>query len=775
MSTNNETTNTQSCLSIGALERNRFFYGKLLSVDDFQTEQDYFREKIRLLSKTLEGSGIISGLNVSDIEVDGSDLRLQITAGYALDCCGEFIVVDHTKKHTVSNPFSDDTLYLYIHFDECDKDRVASMSESSSCEESCCYNRISEIFSLALDDQHPVGIESTADCIDPALMCEHEGVLIAVLQKNGSTYDLHLEGTQKLRQYLLSNTQLIHLICQHVSDMENPHNVTAEQVGAIKSINNVQNAGKNIDLISIDGTIEITPNNVENTINLEVSETIIQEIQEIRAETTLIKANLRMVLRFLMDKALKYKLKAFSTVLEHFKSELAVEIVKVVREAIDKRVYLSEKEFVSLMEYLVRLESKLIEEIGNAAVEERMKHYKIAIEGLQEAMKSRDIFAIAVAQDEVCEMAEWLVPVIEKVKVPKITTDLIGKAKAKLFGVGLLIGDIRVQVSDKPESSVLKQDPRTGTLVEKGSQVDVVIAVKPDKVSVPNVTELYIKEANKVIVEARLITGKVSEKVSDKEQGTVLEQKPKAGTKVDPGSAVAMTIAKAPEMTIVPGVVKLKKDEAIEVLTKAKLNLGEVKGQLSVKPVDTILLQSPQAGTKVAINSNISVTVAIALTKVKVPNLIKKTGSEVKLLLDKAKLQAGNITHVSSGEPKGTIVGQSPEAGSSVAIGSAVDMRISKGAFIVDVFERPTIDVVSPSDHVINNDFTVVGITVPNVVGKSSIEASRLINASGLNIGSVSQKLSRKPAGTVLGQSPQAGTRVRGGSTVDLSVSKRSR
>jgi hypothetical protein len=499
MSDNIGTATIQSCESTGAFERNRFFYGKLLSVDDFQTEQDYFREKIRLLSKTLEGSGIISGLKASDVKVNGSDISVQIDTGYALDCCGNLIVVDHAESHTVSNPFNDDTIYLYIHYDECDKDRVASMSESSSCEESCCYNRISETFRLALDNQLPEGVYIGDDCIDPAAMCNHEGVLIAVLHKVGSSYEVHENQSQKLRQHLTGNAQLADRLCLHESDTDNPHHVTAEQTGAMTSINAVQNADGNIDLTSKDGSIEITAGYADNTVNLEVSETLLYEI---RAEIALMKANLRMVLRFLMDKALKYKLKAFTGVLEHFESKTAVEIVKTAREAIDNRVYTSEKEFVSLMKYLTELETRLADEIGDAAVPERMKLYKIAVEGLKKAMVSisrePDIFAIAVAQDEVCEMAEWLVPMIEKVKVPKITALSIEDAKATLAGVGLLIGNITVQVSDKPENSVLTQDPKTGTEVEKGSQVNVVIAVKPDKVTVPKVTQLYIKEAHKV-------------------------------------------------------------------------------------------------------------------------------------------------------------------------------------------------------------------------------------------------------------------------------------
>ncbi len=748
MSNTNETANTQNCATIGALERNRFFYGKFLSVDDFQTEQDYFREKIRLLSKTLEGSGIISGLEVPHVEINGSDLSVQINAGYALDCCGNLIVIDHAKSHIVSNPFNDDTVYLYVYYDECDKDQVASMNESSSCEESCDHNRTLETFKLVFDNHLPQDIDIGDDCIDPILTCEYEGVLIAVLQKSGTTYEVDNDRSQKLRQHLLSNAQLAYHLCLHENETDNPHYVTAEQTGAITSINTVKNAGGNIDLTSKDSSIKITTNDAVNTVNLEVSETILNEVN---AEIALMKANLRMVLHFLMDKALKYKLKAFSGVLEYFESKTAVEIVKVVREAIDKRVYLSEKDFVSLMRYLTELETGLVDEIGDAAIPERMEHYRTAIDGLKEAIEKDNIFAIAVAQDEVCEMAEWLLPVIEKVKVPKITTLSIENAKAKLAGVGLLIGNISVQVSDKPENSVLKQDPKTGTEVEKGSQVNVVVAAKPEKVKVPNVTGLYSRMAYKILNDSNLVAGKITEEISDAAPGTVLKQKPKAGTEVDPGSAVDMTIAKAPEMTVVPGIVKLSRDEVVEVLAKEKLTLGQVREQVSDAEPGTVLEQKPGVGTEVDIGSSVDVVIAIKPDRVNVPDLVGEADIEAAKILKAAGLSMGGTTKELSAKLAGTVLHQTPKPGSSAALGTAVSL-------VVAVARRRTITT-----------------TVPNFVKKTSAEVKELLETAKLQPGTITHVSSRLPRGTVASQNPEADKKVPIGSRVDMSVSGRIR
>ena len=42
-------------------QRNKFFYGKLLTVCDFQTEQEYYINKRRLITRLLNGHGMLNG------------------------------------------------------------------------------------------------------------------------------------------------------------------------------------------------------------------------------------------------------------------------------------------------------------------------------------------------------------------------------------------------------------------------------------------------------------------------------------------------------------------------------------------------------------------------------------------------------------------------------------------------------------------------------------------------------------------------------------------
>jgi hypothetical protein len=75
----------------GAFSRPRFFEGQLLTSDDLQALGDYGRRKDRLHNRYLVGSGVVCGLEV--VCSCAHPRSVLVRAGYALDCCGNDIVV----------------------------------------------------------------------------------------------------------------------------------------------------------------------------------------------------------------------------------------------------------------------------------------------------------------------------------------------------------------------------------------------------------------------------------------------------------------------------------------------------------------------------------------------------------------------------------------------------------------------------------------------------------------------------------------------------------
>jgi hypothetical protein len=73
-----------------ASERTNYFYGMLMTQDEFETEQEYFLDKTRAHNR-LHGWGVVCGLAVEPT-LPPSDMVV-VQPGAALDCCGREIVL----------------------------------------------------------------------------------------------------------------------------------------------------------------------------------------------------------------------------------------------------------------------------------------------------------------------------------------------------------------------------------------------------------------------------------------------------------------------------------------------------------------------------------------------------------------------------------------------------------------------------------------------------------------------------------------------------------
>ncbi|WP_141501581.1 hypothetical protein [Paenibacillus luteus] len=139
-------------------ERNRYFYGKLLTVRDFMSEQTYFSDKRRLTNRLLFGSGVIAGLQV--VAVD--DKSISIETGAALDQMGREIIVPSpltVKLSNVDGFLNNDyakNVYLCLEYNEKGKEPVHTVAGASGGSEDVSeHNRILESYRLFVREQPP--------------------------------------------------------------------------------------------------------------------------------------------------------------------------------------------------------------------------------------------------------------------------------------------------------------------------------------------------------------------------------------------------------------------------------------------------------------------------------------------------------------------------------------------------------------------------------------------------------------------------------------------
>jgi hypothetical protein len=110
------------------------------------------------------------------------------------------------------------------------------------------------------------------------LGCDDPKVFLGMIRVDGTvSIDQNSPKTRQHRAVVYSNPLLHDLFCDHVSDFNNPHRTTAEQIRALQSVNNVGNVSGgpyvgNINLVSQPNTtIKVTPDANQPQIDLQLA------------------------------------------------------------------------------------------------------------------------------------------------------------------------------------------------------------------------------------------------------------------------------------------------------------------------------------------------------------------------------------------------------------------------------------------------------------------------------------------------------------------------
>jgi serine/threonine-protein kinase len=129
-----------------------------------------------------------------------------------------------------------------------------------------------------------------------------------------------------------------------------------------------------------------------------------------------------------------------------------------------------------------------------------------------------------------------------------------------------------------------------------------------------------------------------------------------------------------------------------------------------------------------------------------VPSVANRTVAEAQRLLQTAGFQSSTQDVFDDDVRAGLVVGSDPEAGTEIRKYEQVSLYVSKGPQL---------------------------FPLPQLPGKSLDAAKEALSGAEMALGKVTEKFDEEaPAGTVLAQSPAAGTQVRHGTPVSLTVSK---
>jgi len=259
----------------------------------------------------------------------------------------------------------------------------------------------------------------------------------------------------------------------------------------------------------------------------------------------------------------------------------------------------------------------------------------------------------------------------------------------------------------------------------------------PPRMAVPDLQGMSLEEAQRRygddfdIVEGERRDG-------PREAGTILEQDPPPGERLERGSEISVAVASGENE--VPAVVDSPADEARSALSEAGFEVKVEERESEEEQEGLVLEQSPEGGSTAEVGSTVTIAVGTGVPTVVVPDIpYGYTAEQSRQVLEQAGLRLGSVGYAPNSQvAEGGIIDQNPPPGTEVEEGTAVDIVLSSGP---------------PQTE------------VPDVVGLDVNVAVQRLSGAGLGYALI-ERQSGEPEGTVLSTSPPAGSTVDQGTQV---------
>ena len=272
------------------------------------------------------------------------------------------------------------------------------------------------------------------------------------------------------------------------------------------------------------------------------------------------------------------------------------------------------------------------------------------------------------------------------------------------------------------------------------------------EVTVPDVKGMSYSEAKEVLEAKGLKIEKADEPIASQkiEKGKIVSQTPSKNSKVKKGRTVRVILSAGNTELKVPDLKGLSYKEAKTLLSEMGLQISKGDEVDSDSVTEGLIAsQYPSAKTKVDKGDIITVNISRGKKDAVIPKLVGTTftsESDVSDTLSKYGYKLGKVSYEESYETPGTIIKQSPDAGTTAEKKTTVDIVISKAKSKA---------------------------TVPNLNGMTYDQAESALQSLGFSVGRVTEEENNGfTAGTVFKQYPAANSEYQTGSTVDIWIAK---
>ena len=197
----------------------------------------------------------------------------------------------------------------------------------------------------------------------------------------------------------------------------------------------------------------------------------------------------------------------------------------------------------------------------------------------------------------------------------------------------------------------------------------------------------------------------------------------------------------------VPDVVGKQSDMAKKILEDSHLRVNIAETYDGNVPAGHVVSQTPEAGSTVKERRLVTIYVSKGGENIEMPDIRGMARKAAESKLQKIGLKFGNIDEEYSDEEAGTIIRQTPSAGSKIAKGQSVNIVVSKGK-------------------------KTKTTNVPDFSGSAISSVETQLKSLNLRIGNVTEVESTRPAGTILTQNPAGGASVPEGTAIEFTIAK---
>jgi hypothetical protein len=392
-------------------EKNRYFQGKLMTARDMLTDQQYHTDRLETISKQTFGTGILTGLTVSEFTDEGDRIQVTVEPGLALDPMGRPIVVRNPSTQTIPKPDGDE-LFLYIEHDTELKDPVPVPGKEPLSNEDSEESRILEVFTITARETAPdqyktvtpfefpdfdTRDKSPAELADEVASSYHDQRRATVDSSADPTVFLGSfkrttegdwrQGTEtKRRPFVYDTDMLFTLVLTHLTDTDNPHSTRI---------------GEPTDYIESE---------------LDQIEGFSVRLQQLRNEMQELSSKLDVHTDYVTHKSLESAVRFFDSTATSFEqfaeiSRASLDIVDATREALANNVPKDRTRYEEFVESLLGDLHQLASELDGTATEETYRSFERAIEELDDSTdEDVSLVQMATALDKVGEAAENLEP-----------------------------------------------------------------------------------------------------------------------------------------------------------------------------------------------------------------------------------------------------------------------------------------------------------------------------------------------------------------------------